>query len=728
MRPRADRCGIAAFVLVALAAPSVVWGQPGRQGPRSPQEERRRKLLEEMGLKEEPPPPPQPSAQPAASAPGAALDKDADQKASSADPGGKGAAAGHRPPSAPPSFRRVIHPLFVQTCKVCHIVGGPAAATALVLSGEAVADHAAIVRVLDVRAPASSLLLTKASGQKLHAGGAPWPPDGRAYERVLAWIQGGARLDGGGVDAVAPVPPDSPLAPPRPAASTQTTPSSAAPPAAKIVALGAQAPTPPSPVAAVAVPGVNFAVSVHPLLMASCASCHATGKLAGTTRLALSGDVSGDYTRVRALVSPASPAQSVLIVKASGQGHAGGPLLPIGSAGHTLLLAWVTEGATEGSGAAKGAPPAPSPATPLPVSMAGAGGAPAGSSPPPASGPPSLVAPGGPTLPFGLSINGRFDVAYERRGFSGDPFVDSATNGLRSYHHFLFLSRELADDPFGLSVEMLSLQFWEAHYRWNAPRLPVQVMISGGKILVPFGADPLMHQSYGGLSGFDQRILPVIWAEEGVAVHVVGHRRELAITDDLYVVRGYTLQQADGIINLQNDFSPADNARLGWGNRLGGAWGPISAWYSTYYNGLGFGRRLFMQAGDVMLWRVRQVPILGHFSFAAGLLRADVSGGNGQGVGGPGKDYYDFGSYFQVRYHPTDWLYFQYRQGVFTFNNRRGVVVDDTRLTSNDGSTHNFGVVARTHGLTAGLYYFINLEKVNEIPNDLLRLSVSYDF
>jgi len=120
--------------------------------------------------------------------------------------------------------------------------------------------------------------------------------------------------------------------------------------------------------------------------------------------------------------------------------------------------------------------------------------------------------------------------------------------------------------------------------------------------------------------------------------------------------------------------------------------------------------------------------VLGHFSAAAGVLRADVSGGDDTGVGGPGKDYYDFGSYFQVRYHPTDWLYVQYRQGLRTFNNRRGVIVDETRLTSEDASAHNFGVVARCRGITGGLYYFINLEKGPEIPNDFFRASVTYDF
>ena len=135
-----------------------------------------------------------------------------------------------------------------------------------------------------------------------------------------------------------------------------------------------------------------------------------------------------------------------------------------------------------------------------------------------------------------------------------------------------------------------------------------------------------------------------------------------------------------------------------------------------------------MQAADVMLWRMRGVPVVGHFSIAAGVLRADVSGGDAQGVGGSGKDYYDFGSYFQLRYHPTDWLILQYRQGLRTFNNRRGVIVDDTRLTSDDASTHNFGVMARYRGATVGLFWFINLEKGPEIADDFIRLSGSYDF
>ncbi|HSY38728.1 MAG TPA: hypothetical protein VLA79_04340, partial [Polyangia bacterium] len=163
------------------------------------------------------------------------------------------------------------------------------------------------------------------------------------------------------------------------------------------------------------------------------------------------------------------------------------------------------------------------------------------------------------------------------------------------------------------------------------------------------------------------------------------------------------------------------------GNRIGAAWRGISAWYSAYFNPLGFGRRLFMQAIDLNIWRQRQIPVLGHFSLGMGLLRADVSGG-GPGVGGVGYDYYDFADYLQLRYYPLDWLFLQYRTGLFTFDNRRALVLDNSRLTSSDGSTHNFGIVARTRNLWFGIFYFINLEKVNEIPNDLLRLNVTYEF
>jgi hypothetical protein len=49
-------------------------------------------------------------------------------------------------------------------------------------------------------------------------------------------------------------------------------------------------------------------------------------------------------------------------------------------------------------------------------------------------------------------------------------------------------------------------------------------------------------------------------------------------------------------------------------------------------------------------------------------------------------------------------------------------------LTSADASTHSLGVVARWGGLSGGAFYFINLEKGPEIPDDFLRVSLTYDF
>ncbi|RKI54763.1 hypothetical protein D7X55_29945, partial [Corallococcus sp. AB049A] len=353
------------------------------------------------------------------------------------------------------------------------------------------------------------------------------------------------------------------------------------------------------------------------------------------------------------------------------------------------------------------------------------------------STPPSPHGPAGPhggvqlgTFPVlgSLSLNGRFDLNYERIHYNDHPFKSEGENALRSYHHFLFLTRQSAEDPVTLTLEVLSLQFWEVGYRVGGASWPVKVFAKGGKILVPFGGDPLFHHSYGGLAGFDQRVLPVVFAREGLTVNVERRLGPLALSGDAYVIAGYRLKRADAVLNLQSDLAPLEDTPLGVGARLGGAWGPINVWYSPYFNSLGFGRRLFLQALDVAVWRPRGLPVLEHFSLGAGLLRADVSGGEAEGYGGPGADYYHFASYLQLRYHPTDWLYVQYRQGLRTFGNRRGLILDSNALTREDASSHNVGVVARWRGLSAGLFQFWNLEKVDETPDDFTRLVVAYEF
>jgi cytochrome c553 len=697
----------------------------------SPQETKRQNILDELGLKKKPPAapaaPPAPAAEPATE----------EQKPEA--PGGKAKSGGRTAVPAGPSFTRAIHPLFLATCKACHTAGGAAAATPLVLTGDAEADHRVLERLADVRAPEASKLLQKASGTALHGGGAPWPTTSGPYERVLAWIRAGARLDRAAarVEAAAPAPDQpagrhpgdrhetrTPVAatvpatppPPTAGASAPVVPAAADTSAAAVPAAAAPAP----PLAASVAAGPTFATTVHPVLMGVCAACHRAGGPAGMTRFLLSGDVARDEAVVRPLVDAQAPESSLLVTKASGQMHAGGAPLPPGDPRRTAIVGWIAGLAAPPpvAVAAPNVPGAPAAPATAPIVVVAA--------PPPAPPPPGAGPPPGLPLPLGFMLNGRFDLNYERRHFTGNPWDDASVAGLRSYHHFLFLTRD-AGDPCGLTVEVLTLLFWEGHCRLPRRLGPVAVTLAGGKIVVPFGADPLFHQSYGGLAGFDQVVLPPVWAIEGAAAHAVLSRRELVFTDDLFVVRGYALGHPDSVISLQSDFSPDDHVRLAVGNRIGAAWRGISAWYSLYFNPLGFGRQLFMQAIDVNIWRPRQIPVLGHFSLGAGLLRADVSGG-GPGVGGVGYDYYDFADYLQLRYYPLDWLFLQYRTGLFTFNNRRGMVVDNSRLTSADGSTHNFGIVARTRNLWFGIFYFINLEKVNEVSNDLLRLNVTYEF
>lgn len=425
----------------------------------------------------------------------------------------------------------------------------------------------------------------------------------------------------------------------------------------------------------------------------------------------LTQDRQTNLTVARAFVDTINAPASPLVAKATGHEHGGGAVLPPEDARTKALLAWIAAGAPVAPTAAASTVAA-APASVVSV-------APTAAPPPPPVAHPHAA---GVALPGELRLNGRFDLNYERRNFQNQPFSDGATSALRSYHHFVFLSRESTSDSFGFTAELVDLTFWEAHVRFAPAQASWRGSFSAGKLLVPFGTEPLFHQSYGGLVGFDQRVLPPVWAQEGAALHVSADVRGTSLTLDLYAVRGYRLKRADDVLNLQADFATNDDVRFGLGQRAGLWYGPVGGWYSAYVNPLGFGRTLVMQAMDVGVARLRGVPVANRFTFAAGLLRADVSGG------GAGRDYYHFASYLQLRFFPTEWLYLQYRQGLRTFNNRRGVIGDNTRWTPDDGSTHNFGMVARLAGASVGLTYFFLLEKADEIPNDFLRLMVAYEF
>lgn len=336
-----------------------------------------------------------------------------------------------------------------------------------------------------------------------------------------------------------------------------------------------------------------------------------------------------------------------------------------------------------------------------------------------------VAASGLPALPGGLRVGGKFDVAYERAGHNGD--LRDGQNVLRNYHHFLFLSRQGAD-PIGFNAELIDLSFYELTARVAPRDRPYRFLFRAGKIMVPFGPDPLYHKSYGGLSGFDQRLLPVVWAQHGASAQARLVHGRLAASNEIYAVAGHDLGEGGATLDLQKDLAPLDRARVAVGDRASVGFGPLTVWYSIYWNSMRFGRRLLLQAVDASLWHLGDWPVLSRVAAGIGAVRGDVSGGAAEGFGGPGKDYYHFADYVWLRFTVFDWLYVQARSGLQTFDNRRGLFLDDTRLDERDGSHHSLTVVAQRWGAQTSLGYTWNFEKANEHPDDFLRLLVSYEF
>ncbi|HSI05310.1 MAG TPA: hypothetical protein VLC93_12565, partial [Myxococcota bacterium] len=141
---------------------------------------------------------------------------------------------------------------------------------------------------------------------------------------------------------------------------------------------------------------------------------------------------------------------------------------------------------------------------------------------------------GGLALPGNLRLHGRFDINYERVGYS-DNFL-KGRDALQNYHRLLFLERDVKDEPFSFNLEIIGQTWYEITYRKTVLEGRVRVRARAGRILVPFGPDPLYHHAYGGRAGFDQQILPVIWAQHGGTVNVQTRVGPLLVANDIYAV------------------------------------------------------------------------------------------------------------------------------------------------------------------------------------------------
>jgi hypothetical protein len=105
--------------------------------------------------------------------------------------GGAADAQGPATDGAAPSYAVAVHPLMTGTCMRCHVQGGQAGDTPLLLTGDAATDYAVTVPYVDTAAPASSRLLSLMSGHG-HGGGVVFAETTPEYGVFLRWIQGGA--------------------------------------------------------------------------------------------------------------------------------------------------------------------------------------------------------------------------------------------------------------------------------------------------------------------------------------------------------------------------------------------------------------------------------------------------------------------------------------------------------------------------------------------------------
>lgn len=665
--------------------------------------EKRRKLREKLGLPEPEKKPPEDKPEDGGEKDGDDVEDEVDEPEEGGGPPTEGGTPEEKKPRVTYSGR--IHKMVQSDCGGCHKKGSSAGSTRLSLTGEIDADYKAVRGLVKPSSPASSTLLLKASG-KGHGGGTPWPDASAKQKRVLAWIEAGAPKGGGkSADppvAVAPVTP-APVDKPGPAAKPKEPTTAPAPP------------TKPPPEQAREAPVDPF-IAVQAILDAKCSGCHGEGKTAAGTKYKIASDLETNRTTVRSLIDLNDPPSSLLLTKASGQQHGGGAIMPTTDPDHAVVLEWIAGGAANPSALA-------------PIDVVTGASKPKkrenrlgdGTPLPQAKYPSHLPF----SLPASLRINGRFDFSYERRGVKNHPFSKDGYNALATYHHFLFISRSGAKDPFGFNVELITQQFYEFNARFKPKRADVQLLWKAGKILVPFGEEPLFHSSYGGRTGFDQELLPVVWAVPGIAFTVQGRAGPVTLSNDLYTIQGHGLRSEDAVLNLQTDIAPLDHVKVATGDRFGVSWGPLTGWYSFQFTPLGYSRLLFMQAIDLEFWKMPGVKVVENLALGAGAMRADVTGGDTASNGG---DYYHFGSYAYARYDFLPQLSLQYRAGLKTYDNRRGVFFDDTRIDERDRGSHNITLTGRYMGFYAVMQFFWNLEKANEQNDDFLRLTVGYEF
>ena len=94
--------------------------------------------------------------------------------------------------TATKSYATDVYPILQSNCTTsCHVVGGGAEGTRLVVS-DASSTYAGVKTLVDVVNGASSTLLLKATAVSSHGGGKVFDVSSASYNTILSWISSGA--------------------------------------------------------------------------------------------------------------------------------------------------------------------------------------------------------------------------------------------------------------------------------------------------------------------------------------------------------------------------------------------------------------------------------------------------------------------------------------------------------------------------------------------------------
>jgi len=86
---------------------------------------------------------------------------------------------------------------------------------------------------------------------------------------------------------------------------------------------------------------VSFEQQVHPVLVAKCKVCHRSASHV----FRVTGNASDDLPFAQAQATPADPASSTLLRKATGNDHRGGTRIRPTDPEYGTILAWIQQGA-----------------------------------------------------------------------------------------------------------------------------------------------------------------------------------------------------------------------------------------------------------------------------------------------------------------------------------------------------------------------------------------------